>query len=253
MSPLPARPASAPPQRPARARRAGAFTLLEVILAVSLMVLLMGAVCGFYHYAMGVRETLDRQVDTAFAQRRILDLIAADLHCCADVGLQFGFRGGPTELSLVRAVMPSASVYYTAPVTRAGDDDEQSAFALQHDVEMLRYFLPVDEESGEVGPLTRERLLGIKTGAVREGDVQSVALSRRVRFLHLQYRVGEEWAESWDGSGLPAAVRIALGTLPLPEGTEPADYPYETIWREVAIPAGGATDAAATPTRRSRP
>ncbi len=239
--------------RPRRTARRG-LTLLEVILAVALVVVLMGAVYALYRHTLDVRDTLRREADTRFALRRVLDLMSRDLGSCVDIGLAFGFRGSSGEVSFLRAVMPSPAVYYTAAATRRrAADGAGGAFELHHDVELVRYLIEEGEEEGKIGPLRRNRLKALRSGAVEEEvDVESVALSHQIKFLYLEYFTDGEWSESWGGKGLPPAVRITLGTQPLPEGTAPREYPYETVRREVAIPAGGGGQADAT-SRRGRP
>ena len=139
---------------------------------------------------------------------------------------------------------------------RGRDEDEEAggAFELQHDLQLVRYFIEIDEETGEIGPLKREHLKDWQRQAAREEvELEATALSHRIKYLRLEYRVGEEWSESWRAGGLPPAVRITLGTRPLPEGTEPDDYPYETIWREVALAGASQSQGAdAAPAGRRR-
>jgi hypothetical protein len=63
-------------------------------------------------------------------------------------------------------------------------------------------------------------------------------LSDQVKFLRLQYWDGQAWQDSWSANYVPPAVRITLGAEELPPELSPGQYPYETIWREVAIPCG---------------
>ncbi len=233
----------------ARARAGGGFTLLEVVLAMALVVALSGLIYGFYHQALQTRDAIRQQSETLLAQRRILDVIADDLRSAAGLNLPFGLRGDNETVSLLRTVVPTPAVFYEPDAldTRRQDEPDQTAgvFGPRHDLRLVRYFLEVTED-GEIGPLRRVTLKAVmdtaddgsgrQTIVLQESD--SVVLSEQIKFLYLQYRAGEEWAESWSGDGLPKAVRITLGLLPLPEDATPEEYPYETVWREVAIPAG---------------
>ncbi len=240
---------------PARAG-AGGFTLLEVVLAVTLVVALSGLIYGFYYQALQARDAIRQQSETLLAQRRILDVMAEDLRSAAGPGLPFGLRGGSETVSLLRTALPSPVVFYEPDALRTRQEDEQEqaagVFGPRHDLRLVRYFLEVTEDD-EIGPLRRVTMKAVMDTAEDSGrqtivleESDSVALSEQIKFLYLQYRVGEEWAESWSGDGAPKAVRITLGLLPLPEDASPEEYPYETVWREVAIPTGsGETPGAA--------
>jgi len=86
---------------------------------------------------------------------------------------------------------------------------------------------------------TSQRILAAP--AAEEGSEIDVALlTRHVKFLQLSYFDGEksQWTNEWNASGLPLAVEITMGLEPLPEDTEPDDYPSETYRRTVYVPAG---------------
>jgi len=244
---------------PRRRTAPAAFTLLEVILAVSLTVLLMGSAYAFYAYALAARDALRDEADTRFAQRRILDLIAADLTAAVDAGSGFGLSGSSRELSLVRAGLPPASVYAEPSAVRARDDEEVSAavFGLRHDLQLVRYVLETDEE-GEVGPLRRATLEAAIRGSDDAGrsvvtmvESETPPVSNRIKFLRFEYLGDGTWADSWSRGGLPRAVRVTLGVRPLPEDVAIEEYPYETVSRAVLVPcAAGAGEAA--PAARSR-
>ena len=223
-------------------RRSG-FTLLEVILSVSLTVALSASVLGFYFLTLRSRAAVTEQSETLFAQQRIISLIAEDVKSAIDVGLAFSFEGGPDKVSFIRARVPSPSVFYQVSSIRGESEDQLAggAFELQADYELVTYYLePVDEDDEEdlPGPLIRSGIKALRPGSAMTPD--DVALSEHVRFFHVEYFAGEEWAESWTGRGIPKAIRITLGSEPLPEGTDPIDYPYATVWREVAIPTANA-------------
>lgn len=224
--------------------RRSAFTLLEVVLALGLTMTLVGAVYAFYFHTLSTRNALSEQSETLFAQRRILDLMSEDLRSAINVALLFSFKGSADEISLMRARVPSASVFHEKSFIEgtAEDDRAGGAFALQADYELVRYYLQQpdpDDQEGEIGPLIRSSVKALRPrGVDADVDVETVALSDYVRFVYFEYRVGEEWVEQWTEKGIPKSIRITIGAEPLPEDTEPIDYPYATVWREIHIPAG---------------
>ena len=213
------------------------------MLSLGLVLALTGAVYGFYFLTLNARETLQHECETLFAQRRILDLMAEDVRSAQDVAMLFGLQGSAEQLVLMRGRVPSPSVFYEQSFIRGEAEDELAggAFELQTDYEYVKYHLEPpdpDDEEDEIGPLIRTSVKALDRSGIRAGiNAEVVPLSDHVKFLYLEYRVGDEWAEQWRDRGLPTAVRITLGLLPLPEETDPADYPYQTVWREVAIPA----------------
>lgn len=226
-------------------RASAGFTLLEVMLSVALVLALAGSVYAFYFLTLDARETLQRESETLFAQRRVLDLMAEDVRSAQSVPLLFGLKGQADEFEFMRARVPSPAVFYEQSFTRgeAADELAGGAFELQADYEYVKYHLEPpdpDDEEDEIGPLIRTSVKTLTSDGIRAGvNAETVALSDHVKFLYLEYRSGDEWVEQWTDSGVPPAVRITLGLEPLPEETEPVDYPYATVWREVAIPATG--------------
>ena len=169
-----------------------------------------------------------------------------------------GMSGGDTRTRLVsllsgarhKLLVPSPDYCYRLGLGE-GPATAQDTLEPQHDVQLVTYRLAryTDEEGVEhVGGLERLCQRTILAETAEEGsNVESVMLSRRIKFLRVQYSDGGQWTGTWDRSGLPAAVRIDLGIQPLDEGLDFEEYPHETNWRVVAVPAGLA--GAGGPTR----
>ena len=243
----------------ARARRRGAFTLLEVVLAVALVVLLSGVVYLIYDHALGVRATLHRQATTALAQRRILDMMTADLTSALPFStLQMGLEGQTDSLQFARTMLPSRAVFAAEPFGGglgapggSGEGQDRPVVEPQADVELVGYRLRLEEdEEGQMQVVGLERTTQrtvLATTAEEGQEIQAVLLSEAVKFLRVQYWDGQAWVESWSGRSLPAAVRIDLGLEPLGEEESPEEYPHETMWRVIALPTGGTPQPAARP------
>ena len=245
-------------------RHSRAFTLLEVVLAVSLTVLLAGSVFAFYFLTLKARDTLNEESGRVFAQRRALDLIAEDLRLGINVGLANPCQGSSEKITIMRARVPSPAVFYQQSVTRVDAADTQAggAFELQADYELVSYYLQPpdpDDEEDLPGPLMRSVIRALRPGAVRAGvHIEEVALTDHVKFLFIEYYSDGTWTGSWNKPGFPKAIRITLGGEPLSEESALAeeaapvdgaageesvmpDYPYPTVWREIAIPAAAAS------------
>ncbi len=217
------------------------FTLLEVLLAVSLVIMLSGGIYAFYGYTLGSREQIDTESQTIFAQRRVMDLLAGEI-----LSARTNMQCAGDEVSFMRTAVPGKAVFETQNITEspsiASDKTGPSPFGPQHDIQFISYRLNhYDDENGveQIGGLERTCLKNIKAKVVVEGeDVEVMFLTEHVKFIRLQYWDGSEWQDSSSSTNLPQAIRISLGTKPLPDDTAVEDYPFETVSRVVAIPAG---------------
>jgi len=242
-----------------------AFTLLEVLLAVTLLIALCGAVYGTYQGILSARDGIRRNAGLIFAQRRVLDLLSEDLQSGIVYPLlQVGLEGDAESMALMRTALPSGAVFIPPRLTQAPSiasdpsDPHLAAYAPQHDIQRVGYRLNrYEDEDGveHIGGLERTTQRTVSARTAEEGsDIEVVLLSERVKFIRFRYWDGAAWTDSWSGGGLPAAVRIDLGSEPLPEDLSPEEYPYPTVWRIVAIPAaGGGTNRRGGHARGSTP
>jgi len=218
--------------------RARAFTLVELLVALTLIALLSAAIGAFTWDLRAQRASLrdaseDRRVAGALFER-----LEEALATCIAIDRQGepGLRGTPIELRIVHRATGLAA---DDAIARLGD--QQTAF--------VRF----DEEG--------ERLVG---GADAE---EPSPISARVERLRLRYHDGESWTDSFDSAEmghLPAAVEVAVwfappggpqppettpveieeGGLPIPTPEEAMAQP-ERVWPEpdrlriIAVPGGG--------------
>ncbi len=240
---------------------ARAFTLLEVMLAITLIVGLMTCLYGFYDSVLATRADLARQRKTDFAQCRLLDLVANDLQSARFFPLMGQcLQGDSQQVTFFRAGVPSVAVFYPPPmlVDSPGGLDATSqptatsspsaapllAWEPEHDVQQISYRLGhgVDDAGADIiTGMERTSLRTIAAEKAEEGvNIQVDPLSDQVKFLRLQYWDGQAWQDTWSANYLPVAVKVTLGLEELPAELALDEYPYATVWREVAIPCGGA-------------
>lgn len=220
----------------ARSRRGypGAFTLLEVILAVSLTVGLVLAVLAFYAYATGVRRTLMQDVQLISAERNVMDKITDELRSAiAYPFLNVGMEGQNDQMRFIIASLPGPAAW---AVAKPGDQPVQP----EQDLEWVGYRLRTYEDDQGVIQIAGLERTSRKTLAAEGADeskvVQASLISPQIKFLRLRYWSGSEWAGSYGGGDLPLAVEVAMGTEPLPQGVSPDDYPYPVFRRVVFVP-----------------
>ena len=230
-----------------RTRRQIGFTLLEVVLAVGLSVVLMGGVYAFYSSSLASRDSLRREGEVVFAQRRVLDMLDQEMQSVITyAGMPGSLNGTTNQINFMRTVLPSQAAWYPPTLLNAGSMTDKpgaggAAWEPEHDVQMVTYQLRYEEDEDgvmQVVGLERQYVRTIAAATAEEGsNLHSSLLSAQIKFIRLQYWDGSQWLTEWSGSALPLAVRIDLGTEPLPEDCPPEEYPFETVWREVAIPA----------------
>jgi len=247
-----------------RRRRAGdrAFTLLEVILAISIATGLLIVALVFYRQASELRNQILKESERLASVRLVLDRLAGDLRS-ARVGRVAGqeFRGGPGELSLVTAtvVMPGPGM---VPGTVVGGVDEvrvhwTTVFPREGTSQGVRGVLR-REERVRVGPVAT-----MATGADPNSELEVGAgpvvlrpfeepvagtnapvapTTEAVRFMRFRYWDGVGWQTGWTNSAPPRGVEIVLGSEPQLEEMSTdgvvEEYPFEQFRRVVFVPAG---------------
>ena len=233
-----------------RRQRTG-LTLLEVVLAVTITLGLMGTVFWFYDHAASTRTAAIRQAEIIGAQRMIMDRMTDELRgAMAHRSLKVGLEGQAGSVEYFCARLPGAAAWIE-PAAEAGPADPVSD--LQYVGYRLRCWTD-DDGVEQVEGLERTVRKAPPDTVEQEEDVEVSLLSEHIRFLSFSYWDGANWQSSWTGGDLPAAVEITMGLEPLPEDTDPEDYPYETFRRTVYVPSAGGPQrggaAAAQPGRR---
>jgi hypothetical protein len=129
------------------------------------------------------------------------------------------------------------------------DDESDDALPPECDVQQVSYSLATEEnEDGEtvVTGLQRSARKYLSGIALEDGEedpaVESDLMTPEIRFLHLRYYGGTEWADAW-GRGVPMGVEITVGATQRPDDMDVEDYleQYETSQRVVNIPGARAS------------
>ncbi len=216
-----------------RSGRNTAFTLVEVVLAVTLAIGLAGGVLAFYRHISDVRTRVRAQGQDLAAERLVMDRITAEVR--AAMGFPIRLQGAPHSVTFISATLPGAAAWAVRKST-------EEPIPPEHDLQLVGYRLgKAEDEDGNVFITGLERTCQkiVAAPEVEEGDEISVALlTGRIKFLYLRYWQGSTWVETWTESALPLAVEINIGFEPLAEDTEPAEYEHEVFRRVVHVPGG---------------
>ena len=216
--------------------RRGGLTLLETVLAISLLTTLVGMMFWFYDSALQARdEGITRTRDVQLA-RVVLDRIAQEVRQAAGniSGYGPGLVGHKHGISVNTLVLPDEIVSRRRSIT-----NEQ--IAAQFDLQEVSYYIAWDEENlDEEGNsralgLARKVFKTFNRGVFVESDspeevedeealaIKEELFAPEIKFLEFRYFDGATWWEDWQlaqGNSLPLMVRITVGFTPLPPEEE---------------------------------
>ena len=217
-------------------RHSPGFTLLEVTLALTLSIMLVGGMLGLYDHATSIRRSVIEHTERITSVRIVMDRLTNELRgAMAYPFLNFGMEGSDGELEFITASLPGPAVWAVRKST-------EDPIPPETDLEMVGYRLRTHED--EEGFIvvdglgrTSQKILAAPT-AEEGSEIDAVLLTEHVKFLQFAYFDGEQWTNLWNEGGLPLAVEVTIGLEPLPEDAEPQDYPFEKFRRTVYVPGG---------------
>lgn len=216
-----------------RHRRKAGFTLFEAALALGLGLALIGLMLVFYRQILTIRTSIMDEMDFVKSKRLIMEGLTDALRSA--VPQQGGLSGDEQRVRITTARLPGSAVWTETTVTEAPLPPEAD---LGRIIYRLRH---AEDEYGApyIVGLERVRRKVLRAEVTEEGVApNAVLLSERIKFLHFRYWDGTAWLPNWGGGDVPTAVEVNLGVKPLPEDTDPEDYPWETHRRVVYVPAG---------------
>ncbi len=226
-----------------------AFTLLEVVLAITIAIGLLLVAMTFYQQSTSLRGQLLDEAERLAAVRQVMDRLAADLRV-APAHDRVGFTGDSNSLRFATTALPLAlggmqtdlrRVAYRA--TYAGEGTNLSVSGLVRTEEPAVDFL-ASARSPVLATTTVDP--GSETNSLAASDPATPApaptatepLTESVRYLSFRFWDGAAWSESWSGVAPPMGVEVTLGFEALPPETPPETHPGEVFRRVIFLPAG---------------
>lgn len=233
------------------------FTLIETLLAITIIIMILGTVFSFYSQAMRLTvRGRERLADIQLA-RVVLHKIAGELRGVTAAGKRFNtlLSGEPDKISFITTVIPSRLVFLPADFTDRGR-------VIEHDLRHVTYYLshPTDNGASDNGStvvgLGRDELRCMLTPLIeRESDqdlspeelekqqkereqfkvdfdlggnealseqpiLQQTLISEKIKFLRFDYYNGKKWLSRWhptERDALPRAVQVTIGYTEVPE------------------------------------
>lgn len=193
-----------PRRRDTPRRSTAAFTLLEVLLAITVGSVVLAAITTVFFGALRLRERTSRLIENGLPVQRALQIVTRDLANLVPPGgsLAGAFSTTPTNTPLAGQVSPDL-------FTASGSRDVATPWP---DLQKVAYLLlpSTNRQHGKqlVRAVTRNLLsLAFETPAYEP-------LLDGVESLTLRYHDGSQWQSAWDSSTaatpLPAAILIEL-------------------------------------------
>jgi type II secretory pathway pseudopilin PulG len=223
-----------------------AFTLVEVILAISIALGILVVLLFFYQQATNLRAMVLEQTDRITAARLLMERITSELRTSQfDAGFTRAFLGSSNSLEFVKAEVPSFSAWTGGALGR-------SAYPVS-DLKRISYRLEMSMDTTNVAgvlraeePLVpRQSTFSTEEPASSSGLTNSpAALMEEIRYLQFRYWSGTNWVDSWTAGGAPAGVEVSLGSEPITSQTDTNEYSGEIFRRVIYLPVNQETQSA---------
>lgn len=230
-------------------RNASAFTLLEVVLAITIAIGLLLVAMTFYQQSTSLRGQLMDEAERLAAVRQVMDRLAADLRVALPND-RTGFTGDSNSLRFATTALPLAAggtqtdlrrVAYRA--TYAGEGTNAAVSGLVRNEEPAVDFIissrsaALATTSGEPGALGGSDMIAPRSASPAT-LLPDEPLTDAVRYLSFRFWDGVAWRDSWSGVAPPPGVEVSLGFESLPLDAAPEQYPAEVFRRVIFLPAG---------------
>ena len=253
----------------------GAFTLLEVLLAVVISTGLLSTAMYFYHQSTRFRSDLIQETERIASARLILNRISSELrgtlhHPARNVGL----KGGSNWVEFLKTEVPSgASWREPSEVASSAVYPETGYRLIRYELAMKNVIdtgldntanremietLNLDEsitgenggddptmKQGDAIDRTERRLLTAKasTNSLTTIHIKPVRITDQLKYMQFRYLDSGNWVENWGGPNPPAGVEISLGIEPLSVTNLLEGYTNHVFRRIIRIPTSTASTA----------
>ncbi len=216
--------------KPTRRQPSG-FTLLELLVAITLMAIISGALYGALYVAFKAQRTAENALKPTRSATLALELLERDFAAALPLGMLVGsFQGQSGTGTGGTDVLTFGSGANVPRENETGCDIRQITLSIES--------LPDDPQPVLLRSVTSNLL------ASADPVVRKEVLCRGVKSFALRYFDGTTWQATWDSSGvgvsLPLAVEVAL-EFTLDSPAQNAVKQSYKITRVYSIPCGRST------------
>ena len=221
------------------AKPARGFTLIEVLLAVAVFAIVLGAINSVFFGALRLRNRTTEAFETGLPLQHALNVIQRDFEGIMIPGGRFG-GSFTTTLEGISNNAAFIGERITPDVyTSSGAVGESAQWA---DVQKVAYFLALPTNSAgmvsEGKELVRQVTGNLLAANVEESEVQF--LMDGVQAMSLQYYDGLGWADTWAYTNLPSAIKVQIALTKHYTNSSRVAAPIELV---VPIMVQGATNS----------
>lgn len=200
----------------------GAFTLIEVMLALAISAIVLVAISMAFTGALQLRDHSDSKIQQSLPVERAMDLIGRDLKNAVAPGLMLA---GPLQSGAYEAGMDANTgiqIYTTTGLLTPNQP--------WGEIQKITYGLQTSSASTNNGKdLIRAVTRNLLATGPEDEDDQFVMSG--VQSLSFSYYDGANWMDTWDSStesNLPLAVKVSL-QLAQADSDSPAPQPYQLL------------------------
>ena len=200
------------------------FTLIEILIAVSVFAIVLASVNSVFYGALRLRNKTSAKMDEALTVEQVVSIIKHDLRGLAAPG---GTLSGElmTDQNLTGMSQQTGTEFYTT--TGLMDDDNSWS-----EMQRISYSLAQPTNQTDVG-MDLIRTVSRNLLPVMDDDFEEQWLMSGLEQLTFEYYDGQDWVEYWDSTisetPTPTAIRVVLEFAKPQDETKPTRDPVELV------------------------
>lgn len=228
----------------AREKRVAGFTLVEILLAMTVAAILLVAIQSIFFGALRLRNTTTERIEEDLVLQRTLAIVRKDLAGVVVPGkvLLGEFQSVPaSELTkeTTQGDRISPDIY-----TTSGKIDGWNPFS---EVQLVSYYLR--SEDGTTGTKSLVRVVTRNLLPVQEVEQAEQVLMGGIAEAYMEYYDGTTWTDTWDSTTtatLPTAIRFVLQKASAKGQVQNESAPYELLVPVLVATASSQTSSSSS-------
>ncbi len=184
-------------------RQSGGFTLVEILVAISIIAILLTSIYGIFSTMSSTKDRLDADSEAYHRARVVFDRLGRELrgvyHSQKNAATRF--RGGVDSEGTPYLELSTTAV---SPLSSEG-----TGFAL------VRYTLETDSEAKDGSKIMLRQEEPLLSRQESSNEATAMRLAPGISRFQVRFHVDGGWQDNWDAatSGLPDLVEVALTTV----------------------------------------